>query len=101
MSVSALNHARADWQAQFQSAWIIQAVQTIGYISMPVAHGCQFFGCAKGFQMLLESVDYLVNRPGTEPFLLGVPPLIRLAWPTGLRRRSQILADVEKVAQES
>src|SRR6266568_991602 len=101
MTMTALDHARADRQVQFESAGIVQAIPPIGQVAMAVAHRGFFFRCADWLQMFLQGFQHLLDSSASQPLLLGSSPAIRFGRPAGLRRVSQILADMKEIAQKS
>src|SRR5438105_2907026 len=100
MAVSALDHARANRQAQCESPGVVQAVQSIVQVTVAFAHRRFLVGRGIRFQMRLQRLDHLLHRTPPESFLLRPAPSIGLAAPTDDCSGPQILADVEKVAKK-
>ena len=77
-------------QTQGQCAGIIQCVQPIGRVAMPLAH--------RG--VVVQGGHDLGRRPTFESLLLRPSPLIGRAGPAHRRRCSRVFADVKEVAQK-
>ena len=100
MAMPAFDHARADWHAPGQRAWIVQTVQTMAQVAIPVAHRSFCFRDPVGFQMLGQGRDHLLHVATLESLLLGSSPWILQGQPAAWRGRSQVFANVNEVAQK-
>src|SRR6478672_9002586 len=67
---------------------------------MAVADRRVFLLSSLRFQVLLQGLDYFLDCSPLEPGLLRSPPLVRSIASAGWGCRSQILADMKKIAQE-
>jgi len=100
MAVAALDQSRSDGEAFLNGARLVQTVHTVAEVSMSVAHGGLFFGGSLGFKMRQEFLDDLLERTAAQSFLLRPAPGIRLGRAARFCGRTEILADMIKVAQE-
>ena len=99
--MSAFDHSGADGQAQGQCAGIVQTVQSMAQIAIPVAPRSFCFRGPVGFQMFGHSGQHLLYRTALESLLLRASPWIRLIRPATGCGGPQIFADVEEVAQKA
>src|SRR3974390_3691256 len=100
MTVAGLDHSRADGQSQTQSAWIIQAILSVGQITVRVIDRRQFLRRVRWLQMLCQGIDYLFQSASFKPFLLSPAPLVGGPPSATGGGPGQIFAPMKVVTQE-
>lgn len=103
-AVSALDHAGADRQPQFQRAGIVQTFQAIVPVAQPVAHGLTFpvvlqqqWEISRRYAMFATPIGYLIDKAGviTHDTAVGEDAILNFLPKRELPRQSAIATQNE------
>src|SRR5262245_15041860 len=82
VTVSTLDQARANGQAQPEGPWVVQAVEPVAQVTVTTANGRCFLGCAHWLDPRFHRFQDLLDGATAESLLLDSAPLVGLMGPT-------------------